>query len=92
VWPFFTPKKYISSFLLNDHLHKIIYTPGDITSIELPMNRFDIWHDRAVFHFLINPADRHAYIERVMRAVRPGGYVIIATFAEDVPEKCSGLP
>ena len=56
------------------------------------MNRFDIWHDRAVFHFLINPADRHAYIERVMRAVRPGGYVIIATFAEDVPEKCSGLP
>lgn len=77
---------------LGKHADSVHWLEGDITSIELPMNRFDIWHDRAVFHFLINPADRHAYIERVMRAVRPGGYVIIATFAEDVPEKCSGLP
>lgn len=65
---------------------------GDITHAALPECRFDIWHDRAVFHFLTDPADRHAYVERVMRAVRPGGHVIIATFAEDGPEKCSGLP
>lgn len=65
---------------------------GDITRAEFPIHRFDIWHDRAVFHFLTDPADRNAYVERVMRAVRPGGHVIIATFGEDGPEKCSGLP
>lgn len=65
---------------------------GDITRAEFPLHRFDIWHDRAVFHFLTAPEDRQAYVERVMRAVRPGGHVIIATFAEDGPEKCSGLP
>ncbi|HCI53120.1 MAG TPA: SAM-dependent methyltransferase [Gallionella sp.] len=65
---------------------------GDITHAEFPVHCFDIWHDRAVFHFLTDPADRQAYVERVMRSVRPGGHVIIATFAEDGPEKCSGLP
>jgi len=65
---------------------------GDITRAEFPIHRFDIWHDRDVFHFLTDPADRNAYVERVMRAVRPGGHVIIATFGEDGPEKCSGLP
>ncbi|MBS0423054.1 MAG: methyltransferase domain-containing protein, partial [Proteobacteria bacterium] len=65
---------------------------GDITRAKFPMNRFDIWHDRAVFHFLTDPADRHAYVERVLSSVRPGGHVIVATFAEDGPEKCSGLP
>ncbi len=65
---------------------------GDITCAEFPVHRFDIWHDRAVFHFLTDPADRHAYVEQVMRSVRPGGHVIVATFAEDGPEKCSGLP
>jgi SAM-dependent methyltransferase len=64
----------------------------DITKADLPQNRFDIWHDRAVFHFLTEPAERKAYVEQVMRAVRPKGHVIIATFAEDGPEKCSGLP
>jgi ubiquinone/menaquinone biosynthesis C-methylase UbiE len=65
---------------------------GDITSIEFPNHRFDIWHDRAVFHFLTDPSDRHAYVERVMKAVRPGGHVIVATFSEDGPDQCSGLP
>ena len=65
---------------------------GDITRAEFAKHRFDIWHDRAVFHFLTEPSDRQAYVERVMHAVRPGGHVIVATFAEDGPEKCSGLP
>lgn len=65
---------------------------GDITSIELPANSYDIWHDRAVFHFLTDQKDRHAYVEQVMRSVRSNGLVIVATFAEDGPEKCSGLP
>lgn len=65
---------------------------GDITQTDLPINRFDIWHDRAVFHFLTNPTDRQAYVAQVVRAVKPNGHIIVATFAEDGPEKCSGLP
>jgi 2-polyprenyl-3-methyl-5-hydroxy-6-metoxy-1,4-benzoquinol methylase len=53
---------------------------------------FDIWHDRAAFHFLVERTDREAYVERLRAGVRPGGHAIIATFALDGPEKCSGLP
>jgi len=77
---------------LGKYADAVHWMEGDITSVELPAQRFDIWHDRAVFHFLTDPADRRAYVERLMHAVRPGGHVIIATFAEDGPEKCSGLP
>ena len=77
---------------LGKHAGAVHWMEGDITRAEFPVHRFDIWHDRAVFHFLTEPADRRAYAERVMRSVRPGGHVIIATFAEDGPEKCSGLP
>lgn len=65
---------------------------ADITTATLPQARFDIWHDRAVFHFLTDPVDRQAYVRTVLRAVRPGGHVIVATFAEDGPTECSGLP
>jgi len=65
---------------------------GDITRIELPRHAYDVWHDRAVFHFLTTPVEREAYVQAVLRAVKPGGHVIVATFAEDGPEKCSGLP
>lgn len=57
-----------------------------------PTREFDLWHDRAVFHFLIDARDRAAYLERLSRCLRPGGHAIIATFALDGPEKCSGLP
>ena len=77
---------------LGKHAATVHWMEGDITRAEFPVHRFDIWHDRAVFHFLTDPSDRNAYVERVMRAVRPGGHVIIATFGEDGPEKCSGLP
>jgi SAM-dependent methyltransferase len=52
---------------------------------------FDVWHDRAVFHFLTNPADRAAYVTLLARTVPDGGHAVIATFAPDGPEKCSGL-
>lgn len=65
---------------------------GDITQIELPQNAYDVWHDRAVFHFLTERQDRHAYVAKVFRAVKPGGHIIVATFAEDGPHQCSGLP
>lgn len=57
-----------------------------------PAKTWDVWHDRAAFHFLTDPRDRVAYVERLRSAVTPGGHVIIATFAPDGPEKCSGLP
>lgn len=65
---------------------------GDVTAAALPERRFDVWHDRAVFHFLTEAAQRRAYVEQVMRAVKPGGHVIVATFAPDGPLQCSGLP
>lgn len=64
---------------------------ADITTWE-PSQTYDVWHDRAALHFLTDPKDRAAYAERVLRAVRPGGHVIIGTFALDGPERCSGLP
>jgi SAM-dependent methyltransferase len=57
-----------------------------------PQNAYDIWHDRAAFHFLTEDRDRAAYVARLERALRIGGYAIIATFALDGPERCSGLP
>jgi 2-polyprenyl-3-methyl-5-hydroxy-6-metoxy-1,4-benzoquinol methylase len=57
-----------------------------------PGRQYDIWHDRAAFHFLVDPADQAAYVDRLRSALRPAGHVIIGTFALDGPEKCSGLP
>jgi ubiquinone/menaquinone biosynthesis C-methylase UbiE len=71
---------------------RVQWIEGDICSVALPPQTFDIWHDRAVFHFLTDPADRRAYVDQVMRAVKPGGHVIVATFGPDGPDKCSGLP
>lgn len=56
-----------------------------------PAKTYDLWHDRAAFHFLTDSHDRTAYIERLRSAVAPGGHIVIATFAPDGPEKCSGL-
>lgn len=71
---------------------RVRWIEADITKVVLPPHSYDIWHDRAVFHFLTDEIDRRAYVERVRYAVRPGGHVIVATFAENGPEKCSGLP
>jgi SAM-dependent methyltransferase len=72
--------------------HRVKWIEGDITAVELPYQAYDLWHDRAVFHFLTTPLQRHAYVNAVLRAVKPGGHVIVATFAEDGPSQCSGLP
>ena len=70
---------------------RVHWIEADITQLELPEASIDVWHDRAVFHFLTNPQDRQRYVQTVQHAVKPGGHVIIATFAEDGPLKCSGL-
>lgn len=58
----------------------------------MPPRAYDLWHDRAVFHFLTAPEARAAYVALVLRSVKPGGHVIVATFAGDGPTRCSGLP
>ena len=70
---------------------KVAWIAADVTAWE-PSETYDLWHDRAAFHFLTGAADQRAYAERVTRAVRPGGHVIIGTFAPDGPQSCSGLP
>jgi SAM-dependent methyltransferase len=64
---------------------------GDVTQYDFGPKQFDLWHDRAVFHFLTEPAARRAYVELVRRSVKPGGHVLMATFGPDGPLKCSGL-
>jgi 2-polyprenyl-3-methyl-5-hydroxy-6-metoxy-1,4-benzoquinol methylase len=68
----------------------IDWIAADVTKWR-PARTYDIWHDRAAFHFLTEAADRDAYIDRLKSAVAPRGHVIIGTFALDGPEKCSGL-
>ncbi len=63
----------------------------DITKASLPEAYFDVWHDRAVFHFLTDGEERTRYVQQVMRSVKPGGYVIVSTFGPDGPKQCSGL-
>lgn len=77
---------------LGTSAHKVCWLEDDITRVALPHKRYDIWHDRAVFHFLTTQKERDAYVRTVYYSVKPGGHVIISTFAEDGPEQCSGLP
>ncbi len=70
---------------------QIKWRVADITHVELEASAFDVWHDRAVFHFLTSLHDRAAYVRQVARATRRGGYVIISTFGVEGPRKCSGL-
>jgi SAM-dependent methyltransferase len=70
---------------------RVHWLEADVLEADLPEQGYDVWHDRAVFHFLTAAADRRAYVRQVLRAVRPGGLVIVATFAEDGPTRCSGL-
>ncbi|MGY3696257.1 SAM-dependent methyltransferase [Bradyrhizobium sp. USDA 3240] len=65
---------------------------ADDATVWQPPHAFDVWHDRAAFHFLVAESDRAAYLERLHRGVKPGGHAVIGTFALDGPEKCSGLP
>lgn len=70
---------------------RVTWLAADVTTAELPEARYDVWHDRAVFHFLTDADARRRYVAQVRRAVKPGGHVIVATFAPDGPDRCSGL-
>ncbi len=75
---------------LGDKAKGIVWIAEDITAFK-PPQRYDLWHDRAVFHFLTHSADRKKYIETMEKAVKPQGHVILGTFALEGPPKCSGL-
>lgn len=72
--------------------NQVVWLEGDITSIDLPVNNFGVWHDRAVFHFLTEPEQRRNYLNNLLNALKLNGQVIIGTFAPEAPPKCSGLP
>lgn len=76
---------------LGARAQSVQWIAGDITQVELPAARYDVWHDRAVFHFLTDPADRARYVAQVLKSVKPGGHVIIAAFGPGGPLQCSGL-
>jgi SAM-dependent methyltransferase len=77
---------------LGARAREVTWLEADILQIELPHHQYDLWHDRAVFHFLTDAGDRRRYVNAVKNAVKPGGHIIVATFASDGPDRCSGLP
>jgi 2-polyprenyl-3-methyl-5-hydroxy-6-metoxy-1,4-benzoquinol methylase len=75
---------------LGDRSQQVTWIEADVTDCT-PAQKFDIWHDRAVFHFLTNDQDRDSYLEALHQSLKPGGQAIIATFSESGPSRCSGL-
>jgi SAM-dependent methyltransferase len=81
----------IAQHRLGARADAVTWIVGDVSTVD-DIGRFDIWHDRAAFHFLLEPETRRRYVALAERTLAPGGTAIIATFADDGPERCSGLP
>ncbi|MCK4675648.1 MAG: class I SAM-dependent methyltransferase [Gammaproteobacteria bacterium] len=79
-----------AKFRLGNRMNKVEWFEQDVTLFTAD-KPFDVWHDRAVFHFLTDTLDRSSYIHTMCRVLNPGAHVIIATFDLNGPEKCSGL-
>jgi SAM-dependent methyltransferase len=75
---------------LGERSGRVEWLAADVTSVR-DIGIFDVWHDRAVFHFLTEAADRQRYVELARRTVPEGGHLVVATFANDGPKMCSGL-
>jgi SAM-dependent methyltransferase len=71
---------------------RVNWLEGDLLTLPLLRHHYDLWHDRAVFHFLTAPPDQQRYRQAVEHALRPGGHLIVAAFGSDGPAQCSGLP
>ncbi len=81
----------VSRERLGSSADRVDWYVGDVTSHDFGGRQFDLWHDRAVFHFLTDERDRAAYVDLLLRSVRPGGYAVMATFGPNGPLRCSGL-
>ena len=77
---------------LGSRAHGVAWIDGDITRVNLPTDHFRLWHDRAAFHFLIEPEQRLEYRERLLQSLRAGGYLLMGVFELQAPPQCSGLP
>ena len=76
---------------LGERASSVRWLVADVTEVDLGAQSYDFWHDRAVFHFLRDPAERRRYVSAVRRAVKPGGHVLVATFGPEGPARCSDL-
>lgn len=81
----------VAAASLGDKAEAVEWVVADVTDWH-PAARYDVWHDRAAFHFLTDSAQQQAYAQALRAALNPGGIAIICTFAPDGPERCSGLP
>ena len=81
-----------SQVRLGELANKVTWLIANIVEVEFADHQFDLWHDRAVFHFLTEHNDQKRYLQKVTAALKSGGYLVISTFAEDGALKCSGLP
>ncbi len=76
---------------LGSRAGSVTFVEGDVATAALPASAFALWHDRAVLHFLTQPAEQRAYVRQLERCLEPGGRAVIATFGPDGPQRCSGL-
>jgi SAM-dependent methyltransferase len=81
----------VSKARLGANAKRVRWLAADVRTVGLEACRFDVWHDRAVFHFLTRAEDRSAYVQQAVRALKPGGYLIVAAFGPLAPSRCSGL-
>jgi SAM-dependent methyltransferase len=77
---------------LGERAEAVRWLVADVTTAELPADAYALWHDRAVFHFLVDAGERERYRAALARSLGPGGHLLIGTFAPDAPPRCSGLP
>lgn len=76
---------------LGSQAAKVNWIVADVTAFE-PQEHYDVWHDRAVFHFLLKEEEISRYVQSAHKGLSPSGYLIVGTFSDQGPEKCSGLP
>ncbi len=82
----------VSRKRLGQRSREVTWLNADIRSADLPRGHYELWHDRAVFHFLTAPADRRRYLDQLRHALKPRGYLIVGAFTPAAPPQCSGLP
>ena len=70
---------------------RVNWLAADLLNTPMPVQRYELWHDRAVFHFLVAQEQREVYVRQLVHALKPAGYAVIATFGPEGPQKCSGL-
>ena len=85
------PALAIAQSRLGVRSHVVRWREANALTAQLPLRHYSVWHDRAVFHFLTDRADRQRYVAQARHAIRRGGHIIVASFAPDGPQRCSGL-